>query len=353
MAFHFRDTAGMIGVIIFQPDVTGNRLRAKAGGSDFPPSCCGRNIPPPPAYPSKPSPMNRRTFSKLFAAAAVTNVCAQHAMPAGPAPFRMRFGPHPGLLPGAPKDYLDEMKFAFDHGFRAWEDNGLGGRNPAVQEKIGRFCRDRDFLLGVMVITTGYGIPFQRATPDELERILADMRKAVEVVKRTGQTHMTVVPGSRLPDLALDDQIRGAADLLKRCCDIVEDSGIIMVLEPLSHNVAGKPVLLRSFEEGFKLCELVNRKSCKLLADFYHEGTIGNELIPNAEKTWSQVAYVQYGDTPGRKEPGTGKLDLKSVTRWLHEKGYNGVIGMEHGTSEKGPEGLAKLLASYRAIDAA
>jgi hydroxypyruvate isomerase len=295
--------------------------------------------------------MDRRTFSKLLAAVVVTEACAQDAKSPESAPFHMRFGPHPGLLPGAPKDYIDELKFASDLGFRAWEDNGLGGRNPALQEKIGQFCKERDFLLGVMVITTGYGIPFQRATPEESERILADMRKAVEVAKRTGQTHMTVVPGSRLPDLALEDQIRGAADLLKRCCDIVEDSGIIMVLEPLSHDVAGKPVLLRSFVEGAKLCELVDRKSCRLLADFYHEGTIGNELIPNAEKTWSQVAYVQYGDTPGRKEPGTGELDLKAVTRWLHEKGYKGVIGMEHGTSAKGPEGLAKLIASYRGID--
>lgn len=296
--------------------------------------------------------MNRRTFSKLLAAA-VTEACAQDAKPAESAPFRMRFGPHPGLLPGAPKDYLDELELAFDLGFRAWEDNGLGDRNPALQEKIGRFCKERDFLLGVMVITTGYGIPFHQAKPDEAERILADMRKAVEVAKRTGQTHMTVVPGSRLPDLALEDQIRGAADLLKRCCDIVENSGIIMVLEPLSHDVAGKPVLLRSFEDGFRLCELVNRKSCRLLADFYHEGTIGNELIPNAEKTWSQVAYVQYGDTPGRKEPGTGTLDLKAVNQWLHGKGYRGVIGMEHGASGKGPEGLAKLIASYRGIDVA
>jgi len=297
--------------------------------------------------------MKRRTFSKLIAASLVARASAQGFQLPGAAPFHMRFGPHPGLLPGAPKDYIDDMKFALDHGFRAWEDNGLIGRNSGVQEKIAGFAGKNDMLLGVAVITTGYGISFHQAKPDEAEKILADMRKAVEVAKRTGQTHMTVVPGSRIADVPLDQQLRGAADLLKRCCDIVEDSGIIMVVEPLSHNVAGKPVLLRCFEDGFKLCELVNRKSCKLLADFYHEGTVGNDLIPSAEKVWSQVAYVQYGDSPGRKEPGTGKLDLKSVTRWLGGKGYKGVIGMEHGTSAQGEDGLSKLIASYRAVEAA
>lgn len=297
--------------------------------------------------------MNRRSFSKLLAAALVTKVRAQDSEPIQAAPFHLRFGPHPGMLPGAPKDYLDQLKFARDLGFRAWEDNGLGGQNPGVQENIGAFVKENDILLGVMVITTSYGMSYSQPTDDGVEKILADMRKGVEVAKRTGQTHMTMLPGSRLNDVPLDDQLRAAVDLMKRCCDIVEEHGIILVQEPLSHHVAGKPPLLRSFEDGFKLCELVNRKSCKLLADFYHEGTIGNDaqLIPNAEKTWSQVAYVQYGDSPGRKEPGTGKLDLKSVSRWLHEKGYKGVIGMEHGVSGKGPEGLAQLIASYRAID--
>jgi hydroxypyruvate isomerase len=98
----------------------------------------------------------------------------------------------------------------------------------------------------------------------------------------------------------------------------------------------------------------VNRKSCKLLADFYHEGQIGNgeKLIENSNKVWDQVSYVQYGASPGRKEPGTGNLDYVAVTKHLREKGYTGVIGMEHGQSKNGQEGLDALLAAYRKIDA-
>jgi len=54
---------------------------------------------------------------------------------------------------------------------------------------------------------------------------------------------------------------------------------------------------------------------------------------------------------PGRKEPGTGRLDYKAVTQWIHEQGFTGVIGMEHGASTKGREGLDKLVAAYREID--
>jgi hydroxypyruvate isomerase len=296
--------------------------------------------------------MKRRTFLQTLGGFALaTGMGRALADEQKPQAFRMKFAPHPGQMPTAPKGYLEQLQFAYDLGFRAWEDNGLGGQSPEMQEKIGAFVKAKGMALGVMVISGGHGIHFAKATPEEIAKLEQDMRKGVEVAKRTGQTCMTMIPGPRVKDVPLDEQIAGAVDVMKRCCDIVEDAGIILVQEPLSHGVTGGAPLLRSFEDGFKLCELVNRKSCKLLADFYHEGTIGNELLPNAEKTWSQVAYVQYGDVPGRKEPGTGKLDYKSVTKWLHDKGYTGVIGMEHGASKPGQEGLDLLVASYRGID--
>lgn len=297
--------------------------------------------------------MKRRTFSALLggaaASATIGNGLAQNA--GAVKPFNMRFGPHPKQLPTAPKDYLEQLQFAYDLGFRAWEDNKLKVQTPEMQEKIGQFCKGKGMMLGVQVISGGGAMPWCEPTDEGTEQVLADMKAGVEVSKRTGQTWMTMIPGTRIEGLALDKQIEKSVELMKRCCDLVEEQGIIMVLEPLSHNVKGGPPLLRSFEDGFKLCELVNRKSCKLLADFYHEGQIGNEVLPEARKTWSQVAYVQYGDVPGRKEPGTGKLPYKEVTKWIHDQGYKGVIGMEHGASTKGEEGLKKLVRSYRKID--
>jgi hydroxypyruvate isomerase len=278
-------------------------------------------------------------------------------------PYKALFAPHPNQFPGGPKDYIDQLKMAHDLGFRAWEDNALGRQPAALQEKVGQFIRDKKMTLGVMVITMGDGMHFAKSTDAGLKKLEADMKHGVECSKRTGQTWMTMVPGIRVEGTPLAQQIEGSVDVLKRCCDIVEEHGIILVQEPLSHDIKGGAPLLRSFMDGFQLCELVNRKSCKLLADFYHQGQIGNELIPNAEKTWSQVAYVQYGDVPGRKEPGTGELDYVAVTKWLREKGYNGVIGMEHGVAGEKKKGqmesaeemqqrLDNLVNAYRKIDA-
>ncbi|NWK56690.1 TIM barrel protein [Verrucomicrobiaceae bacterium N1E253] len=296
--------------------------------------------------------MKRRSFSVLCGAAAISGVAPAWAKSEQAKPFLSAFAPHPGQLPTAPKGYLDQLKFAYDLGFRAWEDNGLIRKPAKLQQEVGDFCREKGMALGVTVISGGNGLHFATADKAGQEKVLADMKKGVETSKRTGQTCMTMIPGTRRKGEDLASQIKGAVDLMKQCCDIVEEHGIILVQEPLSHGVKGGAPLLRSFVDGYDLCRAVGRKSCKLLADFYHEGQIGNELLPNAEKTWSEVAYVQYGDVPGRKEPGSGKLDYKAVTSWIRKQGYTGVIGMEHGVSAKGKEGLEKLLKSYRGIDA-
>ncbi|MFT5059490.1 MAG: hydroxypyruvate isomerase [Planctomycetota bacterium] len=272
----------------------------------------------------------------------------------GAEPFKAKFAPHLNLLPTAPEGFLKQLQFAHDLGFRAWEENWLSSQKPEIQEQVGDFVKANDMELGVTVITGGNGVKFYDPSKEDVEQILADMRSGVELAKRTGQTHMTMIPGPRDESLPREKQLAKAADLMKRCCDVVEEQGIILAQEPLSHDVKGGPPLIRSFEDGHLLCELVNRKSCKLLADFYHEGQIGNgdKLIKNAEKVWDQVAYVQYGASPGRKEPGTGKLDYVALTKWLRKKGYSGIIGMEHGASKKGQEGLDALVAAYRKIDA-
>ena len=300
--------------------------------------------------------MNRRTFTKLTTASAIAASCGLSNAEAAEKgkPFKSKFGPHYNLLPTAPKDLVDQMKFAYDLGFRGWEENWLTGKPKEQLEKVATFLQSKkDFTMGISVISTGRREDFSNLTKEGKEKLKKDMEKGVEFCKITGQTGMTFLPGIR-NDLPREEQIKKSVDTMNFLCDIIEDHGIILMMEPLSHKLGGKEPLLRSFADGHLLAKLVNRKSCKLLADYFHEGQIGNgpKLIENTNATWDQIGYVQYGDSPGRKEPGTGSLDYVAVTKLLREKGYTGVIGMEHGAKGKGKEGLDALLAAYRKIDA-
>jgi hydroxypyruvate isomerase len=74
-------------------------------------------------------------------------------------------------------------------------------------------------------------------------------------------------------------------------------------------------------------------------------------IIPNMTQCWEEIAYFQIGDNPGRNEPGTGEMNYKNIFKYMHEKGYTGVLGMEHGNSKKDKEGELAVIAAYRESD--
>src|SRR5690349_12783621 len=52
--------------------------------------------------------------------------------------FKVNFAPHDGMFGNhGGKNFIDQIKFMHDQGFRAIEDNGMLGRPVEEQEKIG------------------------------------------------------------------------------------------------------------------------------------------------------------------------------------------------------------------------
>jgi hydroxypyruvate isomerase len=66
---------------------------------------------------------------------------------------------------------------------------------------------------------------------------------------------------------------------------------------------------------------------------------------------WDEIAYFQIGDNPGRKEPTTGEINYKNVFKHIHQRGYTGILGMEHGNSKPGVEGEKALIEAYVEVD--
>jgi hydroxypyruvate isomerase len=121
-----------------------------------------------------------------------------------------------------------------------------------------------------------------------------------------------------------------------------------MVLEPLSDT---PDLFLRHSDQTYAICKAVNSPACKILFDMYHMQRNEGNIIKNIEATWDEIAYFQIGDNPGRKEPGTGEMNYKNIFKYIHQKGYRGIYGMEHGIAGKGKEGELALIEAYRQAD--
>lgn len=303
--------------------------------------------------------MQRRDFVTKMAAGAVAvgplKSLTSEAT-AGRAPcsaFKLNYAPHFGMFKHhAGDDLIDQLAFAADQGFRAWEDNGMKGRATETQEQIAAEMARRGMRMGVFVAhTINWNEPTLTNGEATLrEQFLQEIRASVDVARRVNATWMTVVPGH--VDLRLDVgyQTANVVESLKRAAEILEPHGLVMVLEPL--NPRNHPGLfLKKIPQAYEICKAVDSPACKILDDLYHQQITEGNLIPNIDAAWDEIAYFQIGDNPGRNEPTTGEVNFRNVFKHIHEKGFTGILGMEHGNATPGLEGEQALIDAYVASD--
>lgn len=266
-------------------------------------------------------------------------------------PFNMDYAPHFGMFKAhAGDDLVDQLRFMADQGFKSLEDNGLLGRSVDDQNKIGQTLEQLGMRMGVFVVDGGdnWKVSLTTGKQEFIDNFLNTCRRSVEAAKRVNAKWATVVPGFFERRLPIGIQTGNVIEALKRGAEIFEPHGLAMVLEPLSDT---PELFLRHSDQSYAICKAVDSPSCKILYDIYHMQRNEGNLIPNMELCWDEIGYIQIGDNPGRKEPGTGEINYQNVFKFIDNKGFKGILGMEHGNALPGKEGEAALIAAYRKAD--
>lgn len=308
--------------------------------------------------------MERRDFTKnIIASAGLVSLPSfvkgsqSQTITAPQTAFKLKYAPHFGMFANsAGKDEIDQLKFMHEMGFRALEDNGMMGKTPELQSKIGETMAKLGMSMGVFVVSFDGWPPKSTLASGDItwrEKFIKTCREAVEVAKRCNAKYMTVVPGNFQRDLPMGIQTGNVIESLRQAAAIFEPHNLTMVLEPLSDN---PDLFLRFSDQTYMICKAVNSPACKILFDMWHMQRNEGRMTRNMDLTWDEIAYFQIGDEPGRNEPTSGEVNYKFLFKHIAEKAKatnrgEFILGMEHGNSMKGKEGEMKLIEAYRWSD--
>jgi len=306
--------------------------------------------------------MDRRTFitTGLVAGAAISagtfprqSRASEPAESSKKGKFKLKYAPHFGMFRNhAGNDPIDQLKFMADEGFGAMEDNGMMERSKQSQEKIAGQMSRLGMTMGVFVGCAHWGQKtFVRRYKTVRKMLVKQMAAAVEVAKRVNAKWCTVLLDSYDDGLEWEYQTANAIDNLKACAEVCGPSGLVMVLEPLNPWRDHPGLFLTRIPQAYQICRAVGSPSCKILDDLYHQQVTEGNLIPNMDLAWDEIGYFQVGDNPGRNEPTTGEINYRNIFKHIYEKGYKGVLGMEHGNSKEGKEGERAVIKAYRQCD--
>ena len=142
-------------------------------------------------------------------------------------PFNLDFAFHDGMFKNhGGANFTDQIKWAYDQGFRSIEDNGLLSRSVQQQEEIGNLLSKLGMRMGVFVLTDETGWHWKTSLtsgkPEFIENIKKNCQKAIEAAGRVNAKHITVVPGNFERSLHFDVQTANVTEALKIAADIFE-----------------------------------------------------------------------------------------------------------------------------------
>jgi len=159
---------------------------------------------------------------------------------------------------------------------------------------------------------------------------LAGVAASSAVAARLGAPHVVVLAGDTLPDVDARTQADAVIQALRLVAPIAEDHGVVLLLENLNSRVDHVGHFLDRTPETLDIVDAVDHRAVRMLFDLYHAAVMDEVTATVLADRLDRVGHVQIADTPGRHEPGSGRVDWAAELGWLVGAGYRGRIGLEY-----------------------
>ena len=274
--------------------------------------------------------------------------------------WTLRYAPHIGLVsPDEPlfrhsagtADPVEQVRYLAGLGFAGIEDNYLKLRSVAVQEAIGRELALTGLGMGCFVNNVDiWNKPlWGSADPAARARLEKDLQASIEAATRVGGKYLTTVSG-RDPAIPLGYQWANMIDNLRHFANRAEDAGLVLGLETV--DAARWPgMLLHHIADAYAIVKAVDSPAVRLVFDIAHVAAMDGQVLTNLAACWDAIGVIQAAESPGRFELGSGELNWPNILRFIRDRGYTGMIELEHVNRQPGLAGERAMLDRLRAID--
>jgi len=174
----------------------------------------------------------------------------------------------------------------------------------------------------------------------------ADFRAAVDHARRFAEVlrphAVNVMAGCPPPAVKRSRAFSILADNLRYAADVMGEIGVKVLVEAL--NARDRPgFLLARSADMEEAIERAGHPNLGIQYDLYHMQIMEGDLVPTMERLLPRLGHVQFADTPGRAEPGTGEINFPFVFAALDRMGYTGWVGAEYKPSARTEDTLGWL----------
>jgi hydroxypyruvate isomerase len=162
---------------------------------------------------------------------------------------------------------------------------------------------------------------------DRAAAFRGELERAADYAQALGARMVNVLAGRTEPQeqpaaiSRLTANLALAAEVLERA----GASALLEVINPI--NAPGYCVA--DFDLATRILEAGDAR-VGLQFDVYHAAMLGLNPAQAFARLLAHIRHVQFADSPGRHEPGSGSLDFAAIFRTIRDSSYQGWVGAEY-----------------------
>ncbi len=208
----------------------------------------------------------------------------------------------------------------------------------AIQERLERNSL-KHVIINLAVADPVTGLNNLPLNPEMVGLYQERVAQGVEYASGLGCIGVNTGIGPVPDDLAREVAYRTYIDNLRYAATELANVGVKALVEPI--NTRDQPgFLIHNSAQGMRAIADATHPNVFLQYDFYHMQIMEGDLIETFRRLLPSIGHVQFADTPGRNEPGTGEINYSNVFKMLDEVGYEGWAGAEYSPSGRTEDSL-------------
>ena len=166
--------------------------------------------------------------------------------------------------------------------------------------------------------------------PGRTAQFRAELARAAEYAQALGTPVVNVLAGrSELEDQPAARQ--RLTDNLALAAELLGPAGARPLLEVINP-ISAPGYCVADFDLAVRILAAGDAR-VGLQFDVYHAAMLGLDPAAAFTRHLAHIRHVQFADSPGRHEPGTGSLDFAGIFRTISASDYDGWVGAEYHPS--------------------
>ena len=240
-------------------------------------------------------------------------------------------------------DFIERFKLAKDHGFGAIE---IQFPYEFLAEDL--LAAKENNNLEISVINLGVGDlldggPGIAAVPGREDLFKEAVEQACKYSEVLQPINLNVLPGwPPIEQFNREQCLNILANNLEYAANQLVGTGVKVLVEAC--NIYDRPeFLVNTSAQAIDIIKAINHKNLAFQYDIYHMQIMEGNLVNRIQEIIEYIGHIQFADTPGRHEPGSGEINFSYIFKTLDDIGWQGWLGAEYNPSRPTIETLGWL----------